>query len=273
MRLVVVYSVAALAATLALCGMGLASAELESDGPALTEATPAATEGDSAALADSPTPSETSNGAATVRHLLLFSGADVWRNGAFMHGGLLYAYQGLNQDGPVFKLLLNGGLYRFHSRASEIMGRQAMVAALPGWRWNGPGLELTVFAGLDVQDHRYTPDDPGNRLRATHLGARGGFDIWYEPFSDWMVTGSASLSIIGRSYWTRAAAGRRFFDAIWLGPEFHAAGDDTYRQLRFGAHVTSLRIGGYEWSAGAGWVTDSDRRDGVYGRVGVLVRR
>ena len=153
------------------------------------------------------------------------------------------------------------------------MGRQLMASALPGWRWNRPGFEATLFAGADVQDHRYTPDDPGNRLRGTHVGVRGGFDLWYEPFTDWMVAGSASLSTIGRSYWTRAAAGRRFFDAIWLGPEFHASGDDTYRQLRLGAHITSLRVWGYEWSAGAGWVTDTDRRDGVYGRVGVLIRK
>ncbi|TMI98747.1 MAG: cellulose biosynthesis protein BcsS [Alphaproteobacteria bacterium] len=206
-------------------------------------------------------------------HLLFFSGADVWRNGAFMHGGLLYAYQGLNQDGPVFKLLLNGGLYRFQSGGSEISGRQVMGAALPGWRWTAPGVDLTVFAGLDVQDHRYVPDDPGNRLRGTHLGARGGFDVWYEPLQNGMLTGSASLSTVGKSYWTRAAGGWRLFDALWLGPEFLACGDDTYRQLRFGAHVTSLRVLGYEWSAGAGWVTDSDKRDGLYGRVGVLVRR
>src|SRR5947208_9600001 len=87
--------------------------------------------------------------AEAVAHVLFFSGADIWRNGAFTHGGFLYAYQGLNQDGPVFKLLLNGGLYRYRSGATEITGRQLMGAALPGWRWNRPGLEVTVFAGLD----------------------------------------------------------------------------------------------------------------------------
>ena len=88
-----------------------------------------------------------------------------------------------------------------------------MAAALPGWRWRREGFEVTVFAGLDVQDHRFSPDDPGNRLRGTHGGARGGFDVWYEPFRDGMVTASASLSTVGSSYWTRAAAGWRFFDA------------------------------------------------------------
>ena len=78
---------------------------------------------------------------------------------------------------------------------------------------------------------------------------RGGFDLWYEPLRNAMLTASASLSTIGSSYWTRAAAGWRFFDMIWLGPEFLACGDDTYRQLRVGAHVTSLRWSSYEFSA------------------------
>ncbi len=210
---------------------------------------------------------------AGLTHFLFFSGVDIWRNGAFAHGGFLYAYQGLNQDGPVLKLLLHGGFYRSRSGTTDIVGQQLMGAALPGWRWNRPGLEVTLFGGVDVQNHRYTPDDPTNRLRGTHVGVRGGFDIWYEPFSDWMLTGSASLSTAGHSYWSRAALGGRFFHAVWFGPEFLAMGDDSYRQLRFGAHITSLRAFGTEWSAGAGWVTDSDRRDGVYGRIGVLVRK
>jgi hypothetical protein len=205
-------------------------------------------------------------------HFLFFSGTDIWRNGAFSHAGFLWSYQGLNADGPVFKLLLNSGLYRYSSGGMDVTGRQLMAAALPGWRWRREGLEITVFAGLDVQDHRFSPDDPGNRLRGTHGGVRGGFEAWYEPLRDGMVTAAASLSTVGSSYWTRAAAGWRVFD-VWLGPELHACGDDTYRQFRVGAHVTSLRFLGYEWSAGAGWVTDSDRRDGVYGRVGLLLRR
>jgi hypothetical protein len=59
---------------------------------------------------------------------------------------------------------------------------------------------------------------------------------------------------------------------IWFGPELLACGDDTYRQLRIGAHVTSLRFWGREWSAGAGFATDSDGRDGAYVRLGILMR-
>ena len=205
-------------------------------------------------------------------HVLFFNGTDIWRNGVFSHAGFLWAYRGLHEDGPVFKLLLNGGLYRYSSGSTEITGRQLMGAAMPGWRWRGPGLEVTVFAGLDIQDHRFSPNDPTNRLRGTHAGVRGGLEAWYEPLPNGMVTAAASLSTVGTSYWTRAAAGWRFFDMIWLGPEFLACGDDRYRQLRVGAHVTSLRWRSYELSFGAGWAADSDGRSSAYGRLGMLYR-
>jgi hypothetical protein len=204
---------------------------------------------------------------------LFFSGNEAWRNGAFSHGGFFYAHQGVNADGPVFKLLLNGGLYRYRSNGATFVGRHAMVAALPGWRFKRARFELTLFAGPELQNYRFYPDDPGARFAGTRGGLRGGLDIWYEPFDAAMLTGSMSLSTTDSAYWARAAAGWRFFEMFWIGPEVHAMGDAQYRQLRAGAHVTSLRFGKYEWSAGLGWVSDSDDRNGLYARIGVLVRR
>jgi hypothetical protein len=204
--------------------------------------------------------------------LLFFSGSEIWRNGLFSHTGVFWAYQGLGGDGPVLKLLLNSGLYRYTSGRKEIVGFQTMGAFLPGWRWHGPGLEFTVFAGLDLQDHRFLPNDPGNRLRGTHAGVRGGFDVWYEPVRNGMVTMSASLSTVGSSYWMRAATGARVLDMIWIGPEFIAAGDNRYTEMRLGGHITSFHFSSYEFSLGAGWAKDNDGRSGAYGRLGVLYR-
>jgi len=204
--------------------------------------------------------------------ILFFSGADIWRNGLFSHSGMLWAPQGLGGDGIVLKLLLNSGLYRYRSGRNDILGLQTTGAALPGVRWHAPGLEVTVYAGLDVQDHRFLPKDPSNRLRGTHGGVRAGFDVWFEPVRNGMVTVSTSLSTIGSSYWMRAATGARFLDMIWIGPEFVAAGDDRYTEMRLGGHITSVRFSSYEFSLGAGWATDSDGRSGAYGRLGVLYR-
>ena len=48
---------------------------------------------------------------------LLFSGADLWRDGRFMHGGLLWSPGGLDREGFTLQLIGSGGLYRYRSGA------------------------------------------------------------------------------------------------------------------------------------------------------------
>jgi cellulose biosynthesis protein BcsS len=215
---------------------------------------------------------ETPEGGEKPKYFMYFSGADGWRNGYFAHGGGVWAPHGLEQEGFRLKLLTAGGLYRYQSGGEEITGRQALASVMAGWRLKRDTFEITVFAGPDLQWHRFLPDDPGNALRGRHIGVRGGFDLWSEPLPATMITMSLSASTVGGSHWLRLAAGRRLFD-VWVGPEVLLCGDGTYQQYRFGAHITALKTGNYEWSLGAGFVTDSDQRSGAYGRLGVILRR
>jgi hypothetical protein len=82
------------------------------------------------------------------------------------------------------------------------------------------------------------------------------------------------VSTIGPSYNARLAAGLRVFDACYVGPEVQGfAVGDNYQQVRAGLHLTGIRTGDFEWSTGAGWTMDSDRRSGAYGKLGVFTRR
>jgi hypothetical protein len=163
--------------------------------------------------------------------ILLFSGTDLWRHGGSVHGGLLWSPEGLDHEGFTFKLLSGAGVYRFHSGAlgTEITARQFTAFALPGWRFIHENAQVTAFAGLDVQDHRLTPDDISARLRGRLVGVRSGFDFWYEPSPTDMLAADASASTIGRSYSARLAYGWRFLESLYLGPEIHALGSDNYR--------------------------------------------
>ncbi len=176
---------------------------------------------------------------------MLFSGADLWTHGGFAHAGLLWAPAGLDQSGFVLKLLAGAGTYRYRSDAigADILGTQFIGSALPGWKIKGDSGEVTIFAGLDVQDHRFRPEDAENRLNGTHIGLRVGADVWYEPFKAMMLTASVSGSTIGPSYWTRVAVGWRLFDMFWVGPEVLAMGDRTYNLFQAGIHITALRLG------------------------------
>lgn len=213
------------------------------------------------------------SGGATPERFLFFAGLDLWRNSGTLYGGVLWSPDGIAGEGPVLKLLYAGGFYRYRTDTTAVLGAYDMVAALPGWRFVRGRFEGSIYGGFDLQYHRTLPGDPGNRLNGAHSGLRVGMDLWWEPLAHWMVMSSLSASSIGAGYGIRLAAGRRFHDALWIGPEIEASGSDVYRQWRIGVHVTALRFWFGEWALGAGYVRDSDGRDGVYGRLGVLVRR
>lgn len=208
--------------------------------------------------------------------LLLFSTTDLWRHGGFAYGGALWAPSGLDRDGPVLKLVFGGGIYHYLSGAlgnADVRGQMLAAAAMPGWRIVRNSFALTVFLGYDFQQHRLNPDDPSAGLRGNYSGVRGSFELWYQPTPATMVAADASLSSIGPSYNVRVAAGLRAFDAFYVGPEVQAFGaGDNYRQFRAGIHVTGLRTGSFEWSAGTGWAIDTDERSSAYGKLSVFTR-
>ncbi len=233
--------------------------------------------GMSAAWADPVTDADNwstgASGAAPEKYLY-FSGFDLWRSGGTAYGGMLWSPGGLNNDGFTLKLLMAGGSYLYQSGINDIRGTYLLGSMMPGWRFKRGDLEVKVFAGLDLQHHETSPDDPGNRLRGDHAGARFNAEIWWEPIpAAMMVSGSFSGSTVGDNFGVRAATGWRVLNQFWAGPEVEASGDEVYRQYRVGAHVTSLKLGDFEWMVGAGYVEDNSHRSGLYGRLSLLTRQ
>jgi hypothetical protein len=212
-------------------------------------------------------------GGQPLDHFLLFSGVDLWHDGGFVHGGVLWSPNGLGREGFTLKVLIAGGRYRYNSGTTPIRGHQALTAVMPGWRIVNGHTALTLFAGLDLQSNHFVPDDPTNSARGRHAGLRAGADFWSEPVPGVMVAAAVSASTIGPSIWSRVATGVRLFDRFWVGPELQVMGDSHYQQFRAGAHLTSLRFGRLEWSVGFGYAIDSDDRDGAYARIGLVTRQ
>ena len=223
-----------------------------------------------------PASAETDFTARDEPRFLLFASTDLWRHGGFAHGGVVVAPSGLDRDGFVFKVMFGGGAYRYISGALgsiDVVGAQLGAAAMPGWRFIRNGFIVTVFAGLDYQDHRLTPNDPSAGLRGEYFGLRTAVELWYEPTPYTMLAADASFSTVGPSYSARIAGGWRIFGHYYLGPELQAfAADDNYQQMRVGVHVTGMKFWQFEWSAGLGWANDSDERDSLYGKLGVISR-
>jgi hypothetical protein len=208
---------------------------------------------------------------------LLFSGRDLWRNGAFAYGGLLAAPGGFEEDGFMLKLLLGGGVYRYFSGSlggEKVIGTEWTAQALPGFRIKRGQAEFKFFFGPEWQRHKLSPGDPDNRLAGTSFGLRMTGELWYEPTRDGLVVGDVSLSSIATSHAARIAYGWRvaedlFTDGVYIGPEAQYFGSDGYRQRRVGLHITSMKTDATEWSAALGFARDSDRHSSPYVRLGL----
>jgi len=211
-----------------------------------------------------------------VAHAILFSGRDLWRNGAFAYGGMLYAPDGVEQDGLWFKLLLSGGLYRYSAGSlagQQVIGMEELAQVLPGFRFTRAHFEAKIFMGPEYEYHRLWPDDPDNSLRGPAFGLRLAVDLWDEPTPDSMIAADASLSTIGTNSSARLAFGWQVLDKeFYAGPETQVYGGDGYAQWRLGVHVTSFKTGEAEWSAAGGWAIDSDNRSSPYLRLGFMQR-
>jgi len=215
------------------------------------------------------------------RTFILFSGRDLWRNGAFAYGGLLIAPNGFDDDGMLLKLLLSGGVYRYTAGdlgGDGVIGAEWGAQVLPGWRIKRHGVEAKFFFGPDWERHKLWPDDPGNRLRGVQFGLRMAVETWAEPTTDTMIASELSLSTLATQWNGRIAAGWRvlddmFEDGFYIGPEVQYFGADGYRHLRLGAHLTGLKAENYEWSAAAGWARDSDGQMSPYVRLNMMTRR
>ena len=143
---------------------------------------------------------------------IFFSGIDVWRNGGFLHGGTLWSPHGLDRPGFTLKTVISGGDYRYISGTltnTTVKGQESVVQVMPGWRFKSGKTEVTVFAGLDIENHRLTPDDPGSNLRGTDAGIRIAADFWTEPTDTTMAQLNAAASTIDGSYVLHAAFGWR----------------------------------------------------------------
>ncbi|MBI5129034.1 MAG: cellulose biosynthesis protein BcsS [Rhodopseudomonas palustris] len=212
------------------------------------------------------------SGGSKADPALLFGGFDVWRNGLSAYAGLHWAANGLDDDGLVIRLSMSNGVERYDTPIRTYRTTIFRAALTPGWRFKHGEFELKLFAGLDFESHNLTPDDVQAKWRGPHTGLRVAAEAWVQPLPELMLATSYYATTIASGYGFRAAAGWRWIDAFWLGPEFSGSRDEFSRQTRLGVHVSGLRTDALEWSAAIGMVSDSFGRHGCYARLATQFR-
>ena len=185
---------------------------------------------------------------------------------------------GLDREGPVLKLMFGGGIYHYVSGAlgnADVRGTELAAAILPGWRFVRNGFTVTVFLGYDFQRHRLRPDDPSAGLRGSYYRRAHRFRALVSTDRD-DDDRRRRISVHGRPKLQRAARGgparvRRLLSR----PRGRRPSAPTTTTASSAPASTSPAFGPatFEWSAGAGWATDTDDRSSAYGKLSVWTRR
>lgn len=203
--------------------------------------------------------------------LIYFAGFDLWRNGIGGYAGFQWAPAGINKDGFILRAQLSDNIDRYVTRTQRYVTEITRGSLMAGLKFSRNKAEVQFLVGYEAQADFLLVNNRLARPRA-RFGTRFTTDIWWEPNSLLMLQASLSGSSIDNAISARAAAGWRLFDRFWIGPEASRSRDFFSTQTRYGAHLTGLRTGNYEWSVAAGHIADSYDRDGIYARIGVSLR-
>ena len=123
--------------------------------------------------------------AANDEHFLLFAGADALAQRRLRPWRPDVVAGGVDKEGFAAKLMARRRHLSLSAMARRrLTGYVTVFDVMPGWRFKPGNADITVFAGLDVQHHRLSPDDLNNAARGTHAGLRVGADFWWEPTTD-----------------------------------------------------------------------------------------
>jgi Cellulose biosynthesis protein BcsS len=162
---------------------------------------------------------------------------------------------------------------RFETDDGRLIRHALQGSTLLGYQWVGDGLVVAALAGPEIEgeqlsDH-FTP-----RVTRPHFGARLHGEIWAHPTQNTLLTGNAIVGTARTPHlWGRASAGYRLWGDVFLGPEASVYSTDTYREWRFGAHVTGVFLGGVSLRLSAGWRGEEDTRDrGAYAGISAHIK-
>lgn len=190
--------------------------------------------------------------------------------------GGIYAFNGLGHDSVYLRVLGAHAWYDYTSGAGlgTIDGRVALADALLGYQIVRSNIRVGLAAGVEYQDYRLSPNDPGNKIRGSETGFKVMGDVGTLVAKPWFFDLIGSYSTAFDSYWSRGRVGYDIGNVV-IGPEVVFYGNLDFNAERFGGFVqldipskhhftrTSLSLG-YEKTGDSGVFGG---REGVYGTL------
>jgi Cellulose biosynthesis protein BcsS len=175
----------------------------------------------------------------------------------------------LNVSGARLRVEGLAGTYLFPSSVpgQQTKGQQVEGGLLGGYEWVTPRSAFAAFGGVSVRDSQFSNNAPGHAANGTMVGFKGVAEYFGRPTDLTMLSAYGSYSTNYNAYYTRFRWGVKPVGQFYVGPEVSALGDDFFREWRFGAHLTGMQIGPFQFGVSGGYLLDKAGKGGGYGTL------
>ncbi|MFO1320186.1 MAG: cellulose biosynthesis protein BcsS [Burkholderiales bacterium] len=182
---------------------------------------------------------------------LFLAGSEIRQRGEhYAYVGALLPLPGDNRlgQGWVQRYWLDANRYgydvsdpaRYPVDPQRIRARSSGAEAAIGYHVTRGPLTVAGYAGLRYADVKFTPDDPGSRVRGANLWPKLQLDIATPVGSHWRAQHIAAWTFGLQSYWVRTRWLRATASGVDVGGELVVVGDRDYSALKAGLVVGAL---------------------------------
>jgi hypothetical protein len=205
---------------------------------------------------------------------VLFGGVDDRTQNIYGYAGAIVALNGnIATDGFLFRTMGFYNPYNYSSTAvvgGNVDGVMTAFDVLFGYQKYFQGLTARLYAGLDYEGHRLTPDNPFDTNRGDAFGVhvRAELETTYGSTSPFYGSLLASYGSARERYWARGRVGYNS-EGIIVGPEAIATGNPETYDNRVGAFITFRNVAPIELSISGGYSRTNPSRGGgsAYGTL------
>lgn len=200
----------------------------------------------------------------TAPRFALSSGMDVTANSRFGYAGGIWA-PGRGLDAPGFRLQALGGVGAYDYDGSLSLtggavptrfdGDVVLGELLAGYQWRRGEWTAKAYAGVQVEDHAISPDDPANAVNGAEWGVKGQLELWRNLGAQSWLSLDASYGTAFESYRAQARIGRRVYPWLSLGVEAGGLGNAEYDAGRGGGFLR-LHLAGADVTLAGGVTRD-----------------
>src|SRR3954447_26619030 len=179
-------------------------------------------------------------------------------------------YGTLDANAVMFRVEGTIGKYRYANGdppPAFVNGRSIDASALLGLQVVHENLTAAVFLGWNSQSNKIFITDPENPTSGTKTGLKGVIELAYNPSDHTLVQGSFGLSRANHAYRVDLKSGYQLIPNLYVGPQVVFQGDDYFRQWKFGAYASGLKVGSVELGVAAGFLHDAKQGNGAYFQI------